>query len=197
MQALTDGVARASLTAFEPMGDSQCCRIRPGMRGPISNCVDLTHSGIQHTPPAWNMIAPGGVGLGERAVGSLAVTSNRRVKGRPGAAAKTTSLVGSTMGRRLHSKANLLGQATLDIDFQAMSLDELWALYEQILPLLTAKLETDKGEIEQRLDRLKCTREILKRGVVAAGLAKALSSSPLFASTDVAEGVLTMLTLVF
>jgi hypothetical protein len=101
------------------------------------------------------------------------------------------------MGRRLHSKANLLGQATLDIDFQAMSLDELWALYEQILPLLTAKLETDKGEIEQRLDRLKCTREILKRGVVAAGLAKALNSSPLFASTDIAEGVLTMFTLVF
>jgi hypothetical protein len=96
------------------------------------------------------------------------------------------------MGRQLRSRANLLGQATLDNDFQAMSLGELCALYEQILPLLTAKLETDNVELEQRLDRLKCTREILKRGVVAAGLAKALSSSPLFASIDTAEGVLTM-----
>jgi len=110
---------------------------------------------------------------------------------------KATWWESKTMGRRLRSKANLLGQATLDIDFQAMSLDELWALYEQILPLLTAKLETDKGELEQRLDRLPCTREILKRGVVAAGLAKALSSSPLFASTDIAEGVLRMFALVF
>jgi hypothetical protein len=82
-------------------------------------------------------------------------------------------------------------------DFQAMSLDELCSLHEHIGSLLTAKLETDKGEVEQRLDRLKCAREILKRGVVAAGLAKALSaSSQFFATIDSAEGVLTMFNLV-
>ena len=101
------------------------------------------------------------------------------------------------MGRRLRSRANLLGQTTLDIDFQAMSLDELWAFYEQILLLLTAKLETDKRELEHRLDRLRRAREFLKRGVVAVGLAKALSSSPLFASIDIAEGILTMFTQAF
>src|SRR6476619_6507666 len=31
------GAAFASLTAFEPMGDGQCCRIRPGMRGPSAH----------------------------------------------------------------------------------------------------------------------------------------------------------------
>jgi hypothetical protein len=45
------GAAFASLTAFEPMGDSQCCWIRPGMRGPSAHQlgfrIDLESDGDQ------------------------------------------------------------------------------------------------------------------------------------------------------
>jgi len=99
--------------------------------------------------------------------------------------------VGSeTMGRRLRGRANLLGQATLDIDFQAMSLDELWSLHEQICSLLAAKAEAGNRELEERLNTLERRRVFLKRGLLAAGLAQALSSSPLFASVEIAEDVL-------
>jgi DNA-binding protein H-NS len=41
------------------------------------------------------------------------------------------------------------------IDFRAMSLDELWVLHEKIGSLLTTKIEAEKRELEQRLDTLK------------------------------------------
>jgi hypothetical protein len=39
-------------------------------------------------------------------------------------------------------------------DFQAMSLDELWSLREQIGSLLVAKAEAGNRELEERLTRL-------------------------------------------
>jgi hypothetical protein len=77
-------------------------------------------------------------------------------------------------------------------DFQAMSLDELWSLHEHIGSLLVAKAEAGNRELEERLNRLERNRVFLKRGLVAAGLAKALGTSPFFATIDTAEGVLTM-----
>ena len=89
-------------------------------------------------------------------------------------------------------QGELAGTGTLDIDFQAMSLDELWSLHEQICSLLAAKAEAGNRELEERLNTLERRRVFLKRGLVAAGLAQALSSSPFFATIDSAEGVLTM-----
>jgi hypothetical protein len=81
-----------------------------------------------------------------------------------------------------------------DIDFQAMPLNELWSLREEIGILLAAKVEAEKRELEQRLNRLERTRGLLKRGVVAAGLVKGLSSSPFFAAINIADDVLMMFT---
>jgi DNA-binding protein H-NS len=47
------------------------------------------------------------------------------------------------------------GQVMKQIDFRAMSLDELWVLHEKIGSLLTTKIEAEKRELEQRLDTLK------------------------------------------
>ncbi len=39
-------------------------------------------------------------------------------------------------------------------DLKAMSVDELWALYEQLLPELSRKIAAEKNTLEERLHRL-------------------------------------------
>lgn len=39
-------------------------------------------------------------------------------------------------------------------DFQTMSIDDLWALHEKVGLLLSAKLESEKRLLQQRLDEL-------------------------------------------
>ena len=41
-----------------------------------------------------------------------------------------------------------------NIDFASTSIDELWALHEQIASILSAKMEAEKAKLEKRLDQL-------------------------------------------
>ena len=41
------------------------------------------------------------------------------------------------------------------LNFQAMSLDELWEIHEQINGLLTERLTSEKRQLEQRLSQLR------------------------------------------
>jgi hypothetical protein len=88
--------------------------------------------------------------------------------------------IDGTVGSQIQK--NCGGQVTEQIDFQAMPLDELWSLREEISSMLAAKVEAEKRELEQRLNTLKRARRLLKRGVVVAGLTNGLSSSPISTS---------------
>jgi DNA-binding protein H-NS len=46
-----------------------------------------------------------------------------------------------------------------DIDFQPMSIEELWALHEKIASILSAKMQAEKGKLEERLNELLGTFE--------------------------------------
>ena len=47
------------------------------------------------------------------------------------------------------------GQVLKPLNFQAMSLDELWQIHEQINGLLTERLTSEKRQLEQRLSQLR------------------------------------------
>jgi DNA-binding protein H-NS len=40
------------------------------------------------------------------------------------------------------------------IDFESVSTDELWALHEEIVPLLSAKMHAEKLKLEKRINNL-------------------------------------------
>ena len=42
-----------------------------------------------------------------------------------------------------------------DIDFQPMSIEELWALHEKIASILSTKMQAEKGKLEKRLNELR------------------------------------------
>jgi DNA-binding protein H-NS len=44
--------------------------------------------------------------------------------------------------------------AMKDIDFQSMSIDELWALHEAIASILSTRIRAEKLKLEKRLDKL-------------------------------------------
>jgi DNA-binding protein H-NS len=46
-----------------------------------------------------------------------------------------------------------------DIDFQPMSIEELWALHEKITSTLATKMQAEKGKLEKRLNELRGTFE--------------------------------------
>jgi DNA-binding protein H-NS len=53
------------------------------------------------------------------------------------------------------------GMAPKKIDFESWSLDELWALHEEISGILSARIRAEKGELEKRL-------AVLSRGMIVA-----------------------------
>lgn len=54
------------------------------------------------------------------------------------------------------------GMAPKKIDFDAWSLDDLWALHGEISGILSARIKAEKGELEKRL-------AVLNRGTIVAG----------------------------
>jgi DNA-binding protein H-NS len=51
------------------------------------------------------------------------------------------------------------GPPMKDIDFQSMSIEELWALHEKIASILSTKMQAEKGKLEKRLNELLGTFE--------------------------------------
>ena len=47
------------------------------------------------------------------------------------------------------------GQVMKPLNFRAMSVDELWQIYEQISRLLAERLTSEKRQLDQRLSRLR------------------------------------------
>jgi DNA-binding protein H-NS len=50
------------------------------------------------------------------------------------------------------------------IDLEAMSLDELWSLHEAISRILSARITSEKSELEKRLTILNRGRDVIERG---------------------------------
>ncbi len=49
---------------------------------------------------------------------------------------------------------------TKKLDFDAMSIDEMWQLHEEITGVLSVRLTTEKRELEKRLAQLRREKEI-------------------------------------
>ena len=47
------------------------------------------------------------------------------------------------------------GQVMKPLDFQSMSVDELWQIHEQVNRLLAERLSSEKRQLEQRLSQLR------------------------------------------
>src|SRR5271155_1130636 len=48
------------------------------------------------------------------------------------------------------------------VDFEAMSFDDLWSLHEQISEILSARITSEKRELERRLAVLNRGRDVIK-----------------------------------
>src|SRR5712691_7868914 len=67
----------------------------------------------------------------------------------------------STLCRRITKRAEIYVSAKMNLD--AMSVDEIWQLHEEISGILSLRLTAEKRELEKRLAQLAANKRCLNR----------------------------------
>jgi DNA-binding protein H-NS len=63
-----------------------------------------------------------------------------------------------------------------DIDFQSMTIDELWALHETIASILSTRMKAEKLQLEKRIDELGQAPYKTRASTLSKGLSKVSKS---------------------